>query len=83
MFEPTDTKVLEFFKVVFATYDKNGDGTIDTAELGNVLISLGRSVSNEKLSELIKDFDFDRNGKIDWTNGEFLMFNMAFCKQKD
>ena len=73
MFEPTDSKVLEFFKIVFATYDKNSDGTIDTAELGNVLQSLGRTVSDERLSELIKEFDLDRNGKIDWTNGEFLM----------
>ena len=73
MCEPSDQKILEFFKAVFATYDKNSDGTIDTAELGNVLQSLGRTVSDERLSELIKEFDLDRNGKIDWTNGEFLM----------
>ena len=73
MSEPSDQKILEFFKAVFATYDKNSDGTIDTNELGTVLKALGKVVSEEKLTELIEEFDFDHNGKIDWTNGEFLL----------
>merc|ERR1719308_709976 len=73
MSEPSDQKILEFFKAVFATYDRNSDGTIDTTELGTVLRALGKVVSEEKLTELIKEFDFDHNGKIDWTNGEFLL----------
>ena len=73
MSEPRDQKILEFFKAVFATYDKNSDGTIDTNELGTVLKALGKVVSEEKLTELIEEFDFDHNGKIDWTNGEFLL----------
>ena len=73
MSEPSDTQLIDFFKAVFATYDKNGDGTIDTAELGVVLRALGREASEEKLTELIEEFDVDHNGKLDWTNGEFLM----------
>eukprot|EP00092_Neocalanus_flemingeri_P053296 GFUD01062591.1.p1 GENE.GFUD01062591.1~~GFUD01062591.1.p1 ORF type:complete len:166 (+),score=42.47 GFUD01062591.1:146-643(+) len=73
MTEASDTQIMVFFRSVFATYDKNGDGTIDTEELGSVLNALGRTASEEKLSELIEEFDFDHNGKLDWTNGEFLM----------
>merc|ERR1711970_1602340 len=73
MAEESDNKILEFYKAIFATYDKNGDGTIDTAELGVVLKALGRPASEEKLAELIKQFDVDQNGKLDWTNGEFLL----------
>ena len=73
MSEPSDKQLIDFFKAVFATYDKNGDGTIDTAELGVVLRALGREASDETLTELIEKFDVDHNGKLDWTNGEFLM----------
>eukprot|EP00090_Calanus_glacialis_P004964 TRINITY_DN13775_c0_g1_i2.p2 TRINITY_DN13775_c0_g1~~TRINITY_DN13775_c0_g1_i2.p2 ORF type:complete len:166 (-),score=56.96 TRINITY_DN13775_c0_g1_i2:84-581(-) len=73
MSEPSDLQLIDFFKTVFATYDKNGDGTIDTTELGLVLRALGREASEEKLTELIEEFDVDHNGKLDWTNGEFLM----------
>ena len=73
MSEPSDTKIMDFFKAIFSTYDKNGDGTIDTDELGIVLRALGRVASEEKLTELIEEFDADHNGKIDWTNGEFLL----------
>eukprot|EP00092_Neocalanus_flemingeri_P078820 GFUD01098108.1.p1 GENE.GFUD01098108.1~~GFUD01098108.1.p1 ORF type:complete len:166 (+),score=38.87 GFUD01098108.1:160-657(+) len=73
MTEASDTQIMDFFRSVFATYDKNSDGTIDTEELGSVLSALGRTASEEKLSELIEEFDFDHNGKLDWTNGEFLM----------
>ena len=70
---PSDEQVMDFFKAVFATYDKNDDGKIDTKELGGVLKALGRAASEEKLAELIEQFDFDQNGTLDWTNGEFLM----------
>ena len=73
MCQPSDHKILDFFKAVFATYDKNGDGTICTTELGSVLQALGRVLSEEKITELIEEFDSDHNGKIDWTNGEFLL----------
>merc|ERR1739844_631026 len=71
--EESDPKFIEFFKAIFATYDKNGDGTIDTDEPGVVLKALGRPASEAKLTELIEQFDVDHNGKLDWTNGEFLL----------
>ena len=68
-----DEKILDFFKNVFKTYDVNNDGTITAAELGNVLKALGRPSDMESVSNLIRRFDLDRSGKIDWNNGEFLL----------
>ena len=68
-----DEKILDFFKNVFKSYDLNNDGTITAAELGNVLKALGRPSDMESVSNLIRRFDLDRSGKIDWNNGEFLL----------
>lgn len=68
-----DEKILEFFKNVFSSYDANNDGTINTAELGNVLKALGRPSDTDSVTNLIRRFDCDRSGKIDWNNGEFLL----------
>ena len=68
-----DEKIFDFFKNVFKSYDLNNDGTITAAELGNVLKALGRPSDMESVSNLIRRFDLDRSGKIDWNNGEFLL----------
>ena len=68
-----DEKILDFFKNVFKTYDVNNDGTITAVELGNVLKALGRPSDIDSVNNLIRRFDLDRSGKIDWNNGEFLL----------
>ena len=71
--EQRDEKILDFFKNVFKFYDMNNDGTITTRELGDVLKALGRPSDTESVSNLIRKFDLDNSGKIDWNNGEFLL----------
>eukprot|EP00091_Calanus_sinicus_P005463 TRINITY_DN15900_c0_g1_i1.p1 TRINITY_DN15900_c0_g1~~TRINITY_DN15900_c0_g1_i1.p1 ORF type:complete len:122 (-),score=34.55 TRINITY_DN15900_c0_g1_i1:223-588(-) len=68
-----DEKILDFFKNVFKTYDVNNDGTITEAELGNVLKALGRPSDMESVGNLVRRFDLDKSGRIDWNNGEFLL----------
>ena len=68
-----DEKILDFFKNVFKTYDVNNDGTITAVELGNVLKALGRPSDIDSVNNLIRRFDLDRSGKIEWNNGEFLL----------
>ena len=46
-----DEKILEFFKNVFRSYDANNDGTINTAELGNVLKALGRPSDTDSVTK--------------------------------
>lgn len=46
-------------------FDKDGDGTIDSDELANVLQVLGMSPTKEELEILLDSVDADRNGVID------------------
>ena len=68
-----DEKIMEFFKSVFKSYDVNNDGTINASELAKVLKALGRPSDTESVTNLIRRFDLDKSGKVDWSNGEFLL----------
>ena len=46
-------------------FDKDGDGTIDSDELANVLQVLGMNPNKEELEILLGSVDADRNGVID------------------
>ena len=61
---------LESFKETFMMFDKDGDGTVSTKELGAVMRSLGNNPTQEELEELIDDADRDGSGSVDF--GEFV-----------
>ncbi|KAG0263677.1 hypothetical protein DFQ27_001634 [Actinomortierella ambigua] len=67
------------FKEAFALFDRDGDGTITTRELGTVMRSLGQNPSESDLQDMVNDVDADGNGKIDFP--EFL--TMMARKMKD
>lgn len=54
------------FKEAFSIFDKDGDGTISTKELGIVMRSLGETKSDEQLEQMIAEVDVDGNGTIDF-----------------
>jgi len=56
----------------FSSFDKNGDGTIDDAELGAVLEKSGESVADTDLPGLVAELDTDKNGTICF--GEFATY---------
>ncbi|DBA75242.1 TPA: hypothetical protein ACH3X1_010533 [Trebouxia sp. C0004] len=74
----TDEQVAEF-KEAFALFDKDGDGTITTKELGTVMRSLGQNPTEAELQDMINEVDADGNGTIDFP--EFL--NLMARKMKD
>ena len=47
------------FKEAFCIFDKDGDGTISTKELGIVMRSLGETKSDEQLEQMIAEVDVD------------------------
>lgn len=51
-------------KEAFDMFDKDGDGYIDSGELGDVLAQLGKEPSEKALREMIHRVDSDDNGKI-------------------
>jgi dynein heavy chain len=54
-------------KDAFALFDKDGDGTMDTNELGTVLRSLGQNPTEAELEQMIAEVDEDGSGAIDFT----------------
>jgi len=47
------------FKEAFSLFDKDGDGTITTKELGTVMRSLGQNPTEAELSDMINEVDAD------------------------
>ncbi|KAH9321894.1 hypothetical protein KI387_016533, partial [Taxus chinensis] len=67
------------FKEAFGLFDKDGDGSITTKELGTVMRSLGQNPTETELRDMIGEVDADGNGTIDFP--EFL--NLMARKMKD
>uniref|UniRef100_UPI0005B2EBEF Chimera protein of Calmodulin, GPF-like protein EosFP, and Myosin light chain kinase n=1 Tax=Rattus norvegicus TaxID=10116 RepID=UPI0005B2EBEF len=74
----TEEQIAEF-KEAFSLFDKDGDGTITTKELGTVMRSLGQNPTEAELQDMINEVDADGDGTIDFP--EFL--TMMARKMKD
>ena len=65
MMELTDEQLAQF-EEAFTMFDKDGDGTITTKELGTVMRSLGQNPTEAELQDMINEVDADGNGTIDF-----------------
>uniref|UniRef100_A0A2C9LU79 EF-hand domain-containing protein n=1 Tax=Biomphalaria glabrata TaxID=6526 RepID=A0A2C9LU79_BIOGL len=54
----TEETIAEF-KEAFSLFDKDGDGTITTKELGTVMRSLGQNPTEAELQDMINEVDAD------------------------
>merc|ERR1712173_411860 len=76
----TEEQIAEF-KEAFSLFDKDGDGTISTKELGTVMNSLGQKPTPQELENMIKEVDTDGNGEIDFD--EFLAMMAKKLQESD
>ena len=58
-------------KEAFQLFDRDGDGTISTDELGIVLRSIGQNPTEKQIEDMIAEVDEDNNGYCEYD--EFLL----------
>uniref|UniRef100_A0A8C0I366 EF-hand domain-containing protein n=1 Tax=Balaenoptera musculus TaxID=9771 RepID=A0A8C0I366_BALMU len=79
----TEEQIAEF-KEAFSLFDKDGDGTITTKELGTVMRSLGQNPTEVELQDMINEVDPFCTSKLRWswsnegTSGLCLFFLSSF-----
>ncbi|RUS30664.1 hypothetical protein BC938DRAFT_479108 [Jimgerdemannia flammicorona] len=54
------------FKEAFKVFDKDGNGFISAAELHYIMTSLGKTLSDEEVDEMICKADVDGDGQINY-----------------
>ena len=69
------------FKEAFLLFDKDGDGTITSGELGTVMRSLGQNPTEAECQDMINEVDDSGDGKIDFD--EFLVMMSRKVKDLD
>jgi len=87
---------LKEFHMHFDSFDKNGDGTIDSDELIKILKDLGEKHDAKTVRDLIKEVDTDNSGKVEFneflaviasirsgSSGKMANFARVYEKQKE
>merc|ERR1712159_87355 len=74
-------EVLAEYREVFATFDIDGGGSIDTSELGNVMRSLGLNPTRDDVIEMVAEVDVNGDGEIDFD--EFCTMMEKFKEDDD
>jgi hypothetical protein len=77
--EPSMDQYKQEYTKIFAAFDKDGSGTISTKELGDVMNTLGQTLSAKELDAIVREVDSDDSGQIDFD--EFCTC-MAKAKEK-
>jgi hypothetical protein len=54
------------YKEAFSLFDKSGDGTITTKDLGTVIRALGKNPTEAELQDIINEVDPNGDGTVDF-----------------
>nr|CAD2141356.1 unnamed protein product [Meloidogyne enterolobii] len=72
---------IDEFREAFMMFDKDGNGTISTKELGVAMRSLGQNPTEQEILEMINEVDIDGNGQIEFP--EFCVMMKRMMKETD
>ncbi len=72
------TVFLEEFREAFSQFDKNGDGTVSTSELGAVMKFLGQHPTPSELQSMINEVDAE--GECTWRNKPWMEIKHPACQ---
>ena len=67
-----DQNIAQFFRTVFSNYE-NEAGKVSYDKLGEILRSLGRQLSRERIERIRTKFDQEQTGLVDLSDPEFIM----------
>jgi len=56
----------EVYREAFRTFDKDGSGCISAEELRTVMGSLGETLTDEEIDQMIQEADIDKDGEINY-----------------
>jgi len=59
----------------FKVFDANGDGFINASELRQAMTTIGEKMTEKDINDIIKQWDSDGDGKIDY-KGYFLLLKL-------
>jgi len=59
-----DNESSDDIKEAFKVFDRDGDGYISAEELGQVMSTLGESLTQEEIDEMIREADSDGDGRV-------------------
>ncbi|OUC46167.1 putative EF hand [Trichinella nativa] len=72
---------IEQFRKYFNMFDKEKKGYIHTSQVGQILRTMGQAFEDRDLKQLIKEFDTDGSGEIEFE--EFAALVARFVMQED
>lgn len=60
----------EQYLEAFRVFDQDGNGFISAQELQTVMCSLGETLSEEEVKDMIREADLDKDGQVNYTGKE-------------
>jgi len=72
---------IEQFRKYFNMFDKEKKGFIHTSQVGQILRTMGQAFEERDLKQLIKEFDSDGSGEIEFS--EFAALIARFVMEED